>query len=1079
MAKKIVDEVLKYSIEINGNQAQKELFDIEKRQRELVKTNKDLRQEKARLIAQNKKGSVEWHSLNAAISANNKEMKSGKARMEVLRKEIGLTALTGKQLKQEASRLRLALSNMIPGSADFKRMDADLQKILARQRELKAASNNAGSGIGNLADKFNRYGALAGSAIAAATGVALTLDSWAQGAERLSDAQSDVEKTTGLTTEAVRELTADLDSINTRTPRLELLKLAEDAGRLGKESKEDVLEFVDVANQVKVALGDDLGGDEAIKNVGKLTGIFNVGARYGETFGEGMLRLGSAINEVSASGANQADFLVNYLKRISGVSVQAKILETDQIGLAAAFDESGQSVEVSATVMSKVITDMFTDTETYAKIAGVGVKEFTELLNTDANEALLLFLEGLNGNNDGLAAVGGRLNELGLEGQRATSVLASVASNTDLVRLRQEQANAALEAGTSLTEEYNKKNNNFAADLAFIKRAIYGAFVSSDVVKGMGTFFGNIRKGLTVVDSFEDKTRRTQAAVNAEIEALKNGEFTIENRRKFIKEINDQYGKYLPNLISEKDTYEDLVILQQKLNQEFEKKILYAAFEEEIKEAIEAEADALKAIYGQEKEIAKIRNQRNLGQLDLSPGDADLLEGTISSLKKLNEDVVANTDDTRKEIEEKYAFMFEKLGASFDEYRSKLFKEDPNNGNENAGGSPKPEDSERIKAEQEIQKFLDGLNEDELQAIRNKFQEALELAKKYGIDRQELEEALAKELRKKQLELDQKAQEFETQRQLELMESSMQQLYDYEYGILLQQREEQKLSKLEFDKEVENLELDHLQRLIDARKAMGQETLDLEAELTAAKLDEAEARIAAEEKQREAQMESATASAFAAASQAKSADEAKSAILNAIRDIIAAKIAETIATFVADQIASQGWLGLITGAAAGAAAGALFSAVVPSFDSGKNMHLVMDHKGDRYQAVQNENPKTGLYTTPQVSYSKNMMWSEQRPEILIDGPTTQRLLNFRPDVVEVIKQEARTVRGYANGNYPKSMNNAGSSNSEIKEALLANAMAMNRVYQVLDKGLMVPIGDAKIRDMQKKMDHFSKIEKQA
>ena len=143
------------------------------------------------------------------------------------------------------------------------------------------------------------------------------------------------------------------------------------------------------------------------------------------------------------------------------------------------------------------------------------------------------------------------------------------------------------------------------------------------------------------------------------------------------------------------------------------------------------------------------------------------------------------------------------------------------------------------------------------------------------------------------------------------------------------------------------------------------------------------------------------------------------------------------------------------------------------------MHLVMDHKGDTYQAVQNENPQTGLYTTPQVSYSKNMMWSEQRPEILIDGPTTQRLLNFRPDVVEVIKQEARAVRGFANGNYPKSMNNAGSGNSEIKEALLANAMAMDKVYRVLDNGLIVPIGDAKIRDLKKKMDHFSKIEKEA
>ena len=69
MAKRIVDEEMRFSIIVNGNEAQKELFDLEKSTRELTKTNKELRAEKKRLVAQGKKDSEEYRTLDQEIKS--------------------------------------------------------------------------------------------------------------------------------------------------------------------------------------------------------------------------------------------------------------------------------------------------------------------------------------------------------------------------------------------------------------------------------------------------------------------------------------------------------------------------------------------------------------------------------------------------------------------------------------------------------------------------------------------------------------------------------------------------------------------------------------------------------------------------------------------------------------------------------------------------------------------------------------------------------------------------------------------------------------------------------------------------
>jgi hypothetical protein len=522
MSKRIVDEEMRFSIVINGNEAQQELFEVEKATRKLSGETKELRAEKSRLKALGKQETEEYKKISAAIKENTATMNANKTRMAELRGQIGITSLTMGQLRKEASRLKLQLHNMTPGSAEYKKFEADLQAVNARMKELRGGAVQAESAISRMAGGFNKYFALATGVIATGTGMVLSLQKVIDFNGKLSDSQADVMKTTGLTREEVDELTKSLGMLKTRTTRAELLGLAEQAGRLGITGVKNLQDFIKSANEIKVALGDDLS-EEAIQEVGKITNIYKVGEQTGKDFAGSMTALGSAINEVSASGANQAGFLVDYLKRQSGIAAQAKIGAAENIGYAATFDEIGQSVEVSATAMNKVWMDLFENTATYADIAKMSVEDFTALLNSDANEAMIRFLEGLDGNNEGLAVMTEKLKDLEVGGARGAQSLSALAGNTDLLRGRQVTANQALKDATSITDEYNIKNNNLAATLEKVQKTMIGWFSSSSIMNGMNAFIQGFAKliGATedLNDAFAKETEATYESARSKIQA--------------------------------------------------------------------------------------------------------------------------------------------------------------------------------------------------------------------------------------------------------------------------------------------------------------------------------------------------------------------------------------------------------------------------------------------------------------------------------------------------------------------------------------------------------------------------------
>ena len=600
MAKRIVDEEMRFSIIVNGNEAQKELYDLENRQRELRESTKALCAERAKLQAQGKRGSEEYKRLTAQIKENGAELDRNRARMSALQKEIGVTGLTMGQLRKRASQLKLQLHNMVPGSKKYQRLEADLRAVTARMNELRNGARASQSSLSKMASGFNKYSALGASVIATLTGIVFSIQKFIDFSGKMADAQSNVQKTTGLTNREVTKLLSKFGAFNTRTARIELLELAEEAGRLGIEGSKNIEDFVQQANKLKVALGDDLS-NEQIREVGKIVKIYKVGAETGKDFAGSMDALGSSINEVSASGANQAGFLVEYLKRQAGVAAQAKLSAADNIGYAATFDEIGQSVEVAATAMNKVMLDMFEDPGEYARVAGIEITEFNKLLREDSNEAMLKFLEGLNGNNEGLSIMVQKIADLDAGGTRGVQALAALANSTDLLRKRQQTANEAQKEAISLTNEYNLKNENLAAKLAKLKRFFVG--LATPLISGF-------TKVVDIVEKFTSATNTaTKAAEKERLELFKlqsqlfSTNTTQEERLRIINELKAAYPKLLADIDAQTVGNEELRVVLKKVNEELINRIIIAREQDKIDSQNEKTADKMQDYLENEEEL--------------------------------------------------------------------------------------------------------------------------------------------------------------------------------------------------------------------------------------------------------------------------------------------------------------------------------------------------------------------------------------------------------------------------------------------------------------------------------------------
>ncbi|WP_044403415.1 hypothetical protein [Lacinutrix sp. Hel_I_90] len=148
MAKKIVDETLKFTVVINGDSAQKEYGQLERANKKIIESIKDYEKELKKLSRAKKANAAEIEALTKKQQENNKTLTANKARMSDLTKEIGINNLTTKQLAATNRKLQLQMKELDPNTSEWKALNSQLTSVKSRQGELRSAMSGTSKAMG-------------------------------------------------------------------------------------------------------------------------------------------------------------------------------------------------------------------------------------------------------------------------------------------------------------------------------------------------------------------------------------------------------------------------------------------------------------------------------------------------------------------------------------------------------------------------------------------------------------------------------------------------------------------------------------------------------------------------------------------------------------------------------------------------------------------------------------------------------------------------------------------------------------------------------------------------------------------
>lgn len=451
------NDIKTVTLTINSEQAQRKLDDINRRL------------EQARI----KRQDAFERGDGKALQAYAKEIKSLEtqatrltSRAQTVEKVLrSLDSATPKELKATIKEINRELNsgNVERGSEQWQALTRSLQEankeLQKIKDEQKAASGS--SFITKIGQTWSGVAVVFDSIASKFSALKQAMAEYVEGYAEMAEHMSGVKKYTGLADEAVQQLNDDFMKMDTRTAREQLNDLAGDAGRLGIQSKQQILDFVQAADQINVALGEDLGED-AVKNIGKLAQLFGDADKMG--LKQAMLSSASVINELAQSSSASEAYLMDFTARLAGVGKQAGMTQAQVMAFGSVLDQNMVNVEKGATALQNVITALYAKPAMMAKVAGLNVKEFTQLLKTDGNAALLQFVEALRkaGKMDALAPM---LTDMKLSGAGVTQTLSTLAANIDTLKQTQQQATQAFAQGTSVTNEFNTANNTAQAQL--------------------------------------------------------------------------------------------------------------------------------------------------------------------------------------------------------------------------------------------------------------------------------------------------------------------------------------------------------------------------------------------------------------------------------------------------------------------------------------------------------------------------------------------------------------------------------------------------------------------------------------
>lgn len=442
---------------------------------DLEKIRKSLLEYKSQLKVTDTKGLEQVQDALRNIDIAQSRAKNGITDVKDVIDHINTAPM--EKLQLAAKMLEERLVGATRGTEEFVRNSADLRQVRAQIESVNKQWENHENVIVRTAKRLASYVVV----YAGFNEVVSQIKQMAAANLELSDSLADIQKTTGLSEEAINNLSRSIDAIDTRTGQQQLHELAVVAGQIGLTSQEDVLGFVKSSNMISVAL-NELGseGTASLMKLAQLTGeVQKMGVE------KSLLAIGSSINELSAASAATAGPIVDLMNRLGGIAAQSHISTAELAAIGATADALGQSMEVTGTSMSKFIATLLSQSDKVAYAINMDAKALRDMIESGRTMDAIIAVLGKMNEMGGIASLAPIMGDLGSEGARMMTMLSAMANNVDFLTDQVNLSRKAFGEATSIQNEYNVKNENAIAILQRMGNALKEAFVNSGVVSAL------------------------------------------------------------------------------------------------------------------------------------------------------------------------------------------------------------------------------------------------------------------------------------------------------------------------------------------------------------------------------------------------------------------------------------------------------------------------------------------------------------------------------------------------------------------------------------------------------------------
>ncbi len=519
--------------------------------RRLEATLIELRQQ-YKLLGESQRDGVDGRKLVAEIDKVDKKLKE-------LDKEIG-------QFQRNVGNYPTTVNALITNAGEV------FANTIPQLQGLSNVSAQVADGFTNIGRSATATGKVIAGAFILFQVAAAALKEFYEVAVVIDEVQADVQKTSGKTAQEIENLTDKLKGIDTRTGIVELLKIGEVLGQLGIQVDERTIEAVD---RLAVALKGELGdsAEEVATVIGKLRNVLT-DFKTGDVAND-FTRLGNALNVLGATGAATADVIADFTTRIAGGAGAFGLKAGEILGISAALQELGTNAERGAGGVNRIINELVTNPEAFAKQLGIPAKEFTQLVKTDLYQAFNQVIVKVKEFNTSNVDLGDTLQTLKINGEGEKEVFNKLSNSIVLLDTKVKEANKSLGESSSILSEFQTKNETLGAltERAWnkIKNSIVGSGIT-DFLKGAISGFNELIDTLGTYTGYTktntEKIVEQKDQLGFLINTIKDASTPITVKTELIKRLSSLYPELTKNIDfanANESTYNELLSKGNKL----------------------------------------------------------------------------------------------------------------------------------------------------------------------------------------------------------------------------------------------------------------------------------------------------------------------------------------------------------------------------------------------------------------------------------------------------------------------------------------------------------------------------------